>query len=245
MALTHSTANSTVDSTVDSTTDSAVPAIRLDHPVIDGDAHLVEYVPLFLQYLKDVGGAKIAERFAEDRRKGGWYALSSQERLDKRVPRPSWWALPAENTLDRATAMLPNLLRARMDEMGLDFSVIYSTMGIRLPAHDDQEMRLAAAVGRGGDHVVLRKTQRVPGLVLEPADVFFKLSAQSRDGALGWPIRRQRPWCSWRRWRLARWRKWWRWQVGLTSSRRRYPGSARRLRRAQSSGILIQPCFMA
>jgi predicted TIM-barrel fold metal-dependent hydrolase len=59
------------------------------------------------------------------------------------VPRPSWWALPARNTLDRATAMLPRLFRARMDEIGLDFSVVYSTMGLRLPAHDDAEMRQA------------------------------------------------------------------------------------------------------
>lgn len=115
----------------------------LDHPVIDGDGHLVEYAPLFIEYLKEIGGSKVAERFVEDRRKGGWYALTPQERLDKRVPRPSWWGLPADNTLDRATAMLPRLFRARMDEMGLDFSIVYSTMGIRLPAHEDSEMRLA------------------------------------------------------------------------------------------------------
>ena len=83
----------TVPLDFDSNRPSRAEEIRssLGYPVIDGDAHLVEYVPLSLQYLKDLGGAKIAERFAEDRRKGGWYALSSQERLDKRVPRPSWW----------------------------------------------------------------------------------------------------------------------------------------------------------
>lgn len=115
----------------------------LGHPVIDGDGHLVEYAPLFIEYLKETGGPDIAERFAADRRKGGWYALTPEERLDKRVPRASWWAMPSENTLDRATAMLPNLFRERMDEMGLDFSVIYSTMGLRLPAHEDSEIRLA------------------------------------------------------------------------------------------------------
>lgn len=115
----------------------------LGHPVIDGDGHLVEYAPLFVAYLREIGGDKIADRFVEDRRQGGWYGLTPQQRLDRRVPRPSWWGLPAENTLDRATAMLPRLFRARMDEMGLDFSVVYSTMGIRLPAHDDPDIRLA------------------------------------------------------------------------------------------------------
>ena len=63
----------------------------LGHPVIDGDGHMVEYVPLFLEYLKDLGGPDIAARFAEDRRTGGWYALTPGERLERRVNRPSWW----------------------------------------------------------------------------------------------------------------------------------------------------------
>src|SRR6185312_6684054 len=116
----------------------------LDHPVVDGDGHLVEYMPAYLDFLKEVAGPAVAERFAKQRKEGSWYAMTPEEREEKRVWRTSWWALPAKNTLDRATAMLPDLFRARMDELGLDFSVVYTTMGIRLPIHPDQELRIAS-----------------------------------------------------------------------------------------------------
>src|SRR6185312_14782845 len=116
----------------------------LDHPVVDGDGHLVEYMPAYLDFLKEVAGPAVAERFAKQRKEGSWYAMTPTEREEKRVWRTSWWALPAKNTLDRATAMLPDLFRARMDELGLDFSVVYTTMGIRLPIHPDQELRIAS-----------------------------------------------------------------------------------------------------
>jgi len=117
---------------------------RLSHPIVDGDGHLVEYMPAYLDFLKEVGGKDLAERFAAQRKAGSWYAMTPEEREDKRVWRTSWWALPAKNTLDRATAMLPDLFRARMDELGLDYSIVYTTMGIRLPIHPDQELRIAS-----------------------------------------------------------------------------------------------------
>ena len=41
--------------------------------------------------------------------------------------------MPTRNTLDRATAMLPKLIYQRMDELGLDFAVLYPTAGIGVP----------------------------------------------------------------------------------------------------------------
>jgi len=117
---------------------------RLSHPIVDADGHLVEYMPAYLDFLKEVGGKDLAERFAAQRKAGSWYALTPEQREERRVWRPSWWALPAKNTLDRATAMLPDLFRARMDELGLDYSIVYTTMGIRLPIHPDQEFRIAS-----------------------------------------------------------------------------------------------------
>ena len=117
---------------------------RLDHPVIDGDGHVLEFTPVFLDYLKGVAGADLVQRFNKMTSDGGlssWYALSPEQRRDRRATRPAFWFSPMRNTADRATAMLPQLLRQRMEEIGLDFIVVYTTMGLLLVAHPDEELR--------------------------------------------------------------------------------------------------------
>ena len=52
-------------------------------------------------------------------------------------------ARQAENTLDRATAMMPKLLYDRLDELGLDFVIVYPTAGLRLPRIQDDATRRA------------------------------------------------------------------------------------------------------
>jgi predicted TIM-barrel fold metal-dependent hydrolase len=122
---------------------------QLSHPVIDSDGHFLESVPTFLDYLRDEAGVAVANRF--DTAWGSshianltWYELSLQERRDRRAVRAPWWALPTRNTLDRATAMFPQLLYERLDEMGLDFSVLYPGLGLAAPALDDDEVRRAS-----------------------------------------------------------------------------------------------------
>jgi hypothetical protein len=34
---------------------------KLGHPIVDADAHQIEMVPLFLDFLREVGGAKMAQ----------------------------------------------------------------------------------------------------------------------------------------------------------------------------------------
>ena len=51
--------------------------------------------------------------------------------------------VPTRNTLDRATAMLPKLLYQRMDELGMDFAVLYPTAALRIPFIADEETRKA------------------------------------------------------------------------------------------------------
>ncbi len=119
---------------------------RLDHPVIDADGHTVECEPLFLDYLKQVGGAEIAKRYVTWTQKAGlarWYNLTPEERLEKRATRPPWWGFPTKNTLDRATATLPKLLYERMDALGLDFTILYPTQGLFFLHIGDEEMRRA------------------------------------------------------------------------------------------------------
>ena len=124
------------------TSPSAEIRAGLKHPVVDADGHYVECGPVFLDYLKQVAGAALAERFRA-KQATGWFALSPEERRRKRVTRPSSWTHPTSNTLDRATAMLPRLFRARMDEFGLDFSVVYSTIALGTIRDPDEEMRRA------------------------------------------------------------------------------------------------------
>jgi predicted TIM-barrel fold metal-dependent hydrolase len=124
-------------------TRSAELRSQLKHPVIDADGHTIEYGPAYFEYLKQVGGPQIAERYLKKLDAGGWYNMTPEERLRKRVTRPTSWGLPTKNTLDRATAMLPRLFRARMDDFGLDFSVVYSTLALILIREEEEDMRRA------------------------------------------------------------------------------------------------------
>jgi predicted TIM-barrel fold metal-dependent hydrolase len=119
---------------------------RLGHPVIDADGHLIEYNPLVRDFLVEEAGESVASRFD---------ALVHGSELMRRVPRAQqrglgisrfpWWGLPARNTLDRATAMLPGLLHRRLDEVGIDYALLYPTYGLVVTALDDAELRQAAA----------------------------------------------------------------------------------------------------
>ncbi len=120
---------------------------RLRHPVIDTDGHMVECFPVLFDYLKQVGGPEMTQRtWASFRRQNSrsWYEMSPAERRHHNQIRPAFWAAPAENTHDRATAMMPRLMHERLPEMGIDFAVIYPTIGFLLPDIPDAEVRQAA-----------------------------------------------------------------------------------------------------
>jgi predicted TIM-barrel fold metal-dependent hydrolase len=116
---------------------------RLGHPVVDADGHAIETGSVFLDYLKQTAGPKITARYVAFLDAGGWFGMTPEERRRQRVFRPSSWTLPTQNTVDRATAMLPRLFRERMDDFGLDFSVVYSTMALGITRMPDEELRRA------------------------------------------------------------------------------------------------------
>ena len=89
----------------------------LDHPIVDGDGHWVEYTPVFA------------------------------ERKQRGVAMEGYWTRQSTNTVDRATAMMPRMLYDRLDELGLDFAVIYPTAGLGIARIDDEETRRAVVRG--------------------------------------------------------------------------------------------------
>jgi predicted TIM-barrel fold metal-dependent hydrolase len=121
-------------------------AIRagLSHPVIDSDGHWVEYSPMILDYLKSVAGNKAAEGLkSRDEVVAKILSMTTEQRRDEGRAQQAWWAFPTKNTLDRATAMLPKLLYHRLDELGIDFAVLYPTTGLGLYSIGNAEMRQA------------------------------------------------------------------------------------------------------
>ena len=125
---------------------SADVRAKLNHPVVDADGHMLEFTPLFLDHLDVVGGPDIVERFiarSKQNREAMWYALTPEQRAEYRLARPPWWAVAARNTLDRATSMLPNLLKDRLDEFGFDYCISYPTLGFFLFDEPDDELRQA------------------------------------------------------------------------------------------------------
>jgi predicted TIM-barrel fold metal-dependent hydrolase len=59
-----------------------------------------------------------------------WHEQTPEERAATRTPRGPWWSSPAKQTIDLATALFPGLLHERLDELGLDFSVVYPSLGL-------------------------------------------------------------------------------------------------------------------
>jgi len=117
---------------------------KLNHPIVDGDGHWVEYDPVFAEQMRKVGGDKAADGFlAAMAATKNALELGVAERKRRRIAMPGFWTRQTSNTLDRATAMIPHMLYDRLDEIGSDFAIIYPTAGLRLPRIVDDETRHA------------------------------------------------------------------------------------------------------
>jgi predicted TIM-barrel fold metal-dependent hydrolase len=108
---------------------------RLARPVIDIDGHMAEHLPTLAPYLESEG---LSLDHPALRRLlpayGGtdvtWHEQTPAERAATRTPRGPWWSSPAARTIDLATALFPELLYERLDDMGIDFSVVYPSLGL-------------------------------------------------------------------------------------------------------------------
>ena len=127
-------------------TESAAAKLRsrLDHPVIDADGHWLEFGPVVGEEMRRIGGDLAFQGFFErGHRVREALAMSVDERKKRQIAQEAFWGAPTRNTIDRATAMLPGLLYERLDELGLDFAVLYPTAGLSLPRIAESDVRRA------------------------------------------------------------------------------------------------------
>jgi predicted TIM-barrel fold metal-dependent hydrolase len=132
---------------------------ELDHPIVDSDGHFVEVEPQMhdeiLAYLEETSPALRDRYLAGSVSPTDTTSSLADNPLDVARERwtsaPSWWGWPTENVRDRATSHLPRLLDERLDEIGLDFTILYPSMSLAfLDMHSDPELAgaLCRAVNR-------------------------------------------------------------------------------------------------
>ena len=120
---------------------------RLSHPIIDADGHWLEFAPHMREEFRRIGGEAAVEALAiASQRVPNSLRMSLAERTRRRIGQEAFWSSPSENVRDRATAMLPRLMYERLDDLGIDFCVVYPTAG--LSYHRMQDPRLRRAICR-------------------------------------------------------------------------------------------------
>src|SRR5687767_9935303 len=117
---------------------------RLSHPIIDADGHWIEYQPVMKEEFRKIGGDAAVEGLAAaTARVPNALKMDLAERKRRRVGMEAFWGSPSENVKDRATAMLPKLMYERLEELGIDFCVVYPTTGLGFHRMPDQRLRRA------------------------------------------------------------------------------------------------------
>ena len=127
---------------------SAKIRASLDHPVIDADGHISELTPVLVDYIRQIGGGGMAERYTSPpdvkaSQARGVLVGSHEERRDGWVPMGPWWGAP-NDARDRATVMVPRLLNERLDEFGIDYTILYPSQGLFTYTIEDDELRRVA-----------------------------------------------------------------------------------------------------
>ena len=125
----------------------------MGHPIIDADGHYQEFSTCLrddvLAMAGDLGGKPLVAKVEnmnltyDDGRISSWMLMSEDERRDVWSPCTAWWSMPTK-ARDRASAHIPRLLHERMDELGIDYSVLFPSLGLTLPSLEDEDVRRLA-----------------------------------------------------------------------------------------------------
>jgi predicted TIM-barrel fold metal-dependent hydrolase len=109
----------------------------------------VESFPVVVDYLRRIAGSDVADRFAGS---SPTYLSRSAPLLERADAGPAikpgnamaaWWALPT-NARDRATGFFPRLFHERMEDIGIDYAILYSSVGLACLAHPEDDVRTGA-----------------------------------------------------------------------------------------------------
>jgi predicted TIM-barrel fold metal-dependent hydrolase len=121
---------------------------NIKHPIVDCDGHWREWQPVFEEYIREIGGNGIADDYLKAKGKrsvqDNWYTASPEERHNKRLRRSTAWGNPSQSVLNYGTTKLPRLMRSRLDDLGIDFSIIYPTSAMGIIGIRNEAMRKAA-----------------------------------------------------------------------------------------------------
>jgi predicted TIM-barrel fold metal-dependent hydrolase len=186
----------------------------LGHPVVDGDGHVLEPLPLFADFVRDHGRSDLvakastfkagAENFrmrreasAEERRRRGMY--------------PAFWTAACGDTEYFATVTAPSRYADRLGDAGIDFSVLLPSIGLLIGgfAEDDERVTLchlynefmaelygpyrerftvAAAIPMGNPEEAMAEMRHVKALGAKVALIpsYFRRQVQDEAGTGPW-----------------------------------------------------------
>ena len=107
---------------------------RLDHPVIDGDGHVIELIPVFADYLREHGHGDVVDATPMFTMQGGLAKAQgelSQAELRAAGMVPAGWTTPTDTDYLATITSAPRYYE-RLGEAGIDFAVLYPTIGLPL-----------------------------------------------------------------------------------------------------------------
>ncbi len=116
---------------------------ELGYPVLDGDGHVLELGAVFADFCRDHGAGAIVDQVPTlSGKHTAWRDpdISAEEKRRLGLLPVSWHA--AAETEYFADVTLPSRYYERLGEAGIDFSVLYPTMGLMIHRFPDDEQRI-------------------------------------------------------------------------------------------------------
>jgi predicted TIM-barrel fold metal-dependent hydrolase len=129
-------------------TKAATPSARirqqLGHPVVDADGHVLEPVPMFADFVREHGRGDLIESASTFRRSEQRRSLSGASADERRRQGllPMFWASAVGEADYCATVTAPGRYYGRLAEAGIDFAVLYPSMGLALGGLTEDDHRV-------------------------------------------------------------------------------------------------------
>ena len=112
---------------------------ELDHPIIDADGHMLESVPMLLERVDAEAGPAAAERLVA----AIPGLFNGRGSVEEGISRGPWWPSVTDAEY-QAAVMIPALLAEQLEEIGIDFTILYPSLGLALCTLPDADTRIPA-----------------------------------------------------------------------------------------------------